>query len=153
MIYSHNTINTMGSTYSDIGSAGPSQMPGAPPDPRLNPDPEVHEMYREFVYNLRNSPDVLTFSQSPSTSLAEGPRESATHCPGQHEAREESCARTYFAFKFKIPSNQQPRLGGYFTPANAFGWISSACTSNEPAQVVYPSSCLFNRCCQRSAMR
>ena len=51
MIYRHNTTNTMGSTYSNIGPAGTSQMPGPPPDPQLNPDPEVHEMYREFVHN------------------------------------------------------------------------------------------------------
>jgi len=139
----------MGSTYSNIGPAGPSQMPGPAPDP------EVHEMYREFVHNLLNSPDVLTFSQSPSTSLADGPgpNGSATHYSGQHEAREASCPRTCFAFAFKMPSNQQPGLGGYLTPTNTFGWISSACASNEIAQVVYPSTCLFNGCCQRSAMR
>ena len=35
-------------------------MPGQPPDSRLT-DPEVHEVYREFVHKLRSSPNVLTF--------------------------------------------------------------------------------------------
>jgi len=112
-------------------------------------------MYREFVHNLPNSSDVLKISQSPSTSFADGPgpNGSATHCSGQHEAREAGYPRTCFAFAFKIPPNQQRGLGGYFTPTNTFGWTSSACTSNEPAQIVYPSTCLFNGCRQRSAMR
>ena len=58
-IYSHNTPNPMGTPHYNNGPAPHNRMPGQPPDSRLT-DTEVHEMYREFVHNLRSSPDVLT---------------------------------------------------------------------------------------------
>ena len=63
MIYSRNTANTMGPPY---GPPTPSRMQELRPDLRPNhiADAEVHEMYREFVHNLRSSPDVLTFCLS-----------------------------------------------------------------------------------------
>ena len=59
-IYSDNTSNLMGTSHSNNGPAPPNRMSGQPPDSR-HTDTEVHEMYREFVHNLRSSPDVLTF--------------------------------------------------------------------------------------------
>jgi hypothetical protein len=61
MVYSHNTNNPMGSAYSIVSPVAPSRVQGPPPDPQLNYDPDVHEMYREFVRHLRSSPGVLTF--------------------------------------------------------------------------------------------
>ena len=60
MIHSHNTVDTMGPPYY---MSAPSRMQEPRPDsrPNHNADSVVHEMYREFVHNLRSSPDVLTF--------------------------------------------------------------------------------------------
>ena len=57
MIYSHNTANTMVPPYyPPYYMNTPSRMHEPRPDSRLNhnADPVVHEMYREFVHNLRS---------------------------------------------------------------------------------------------------
>lgn len=54
MVYRHATNNPMGPFSVDNVPTGPSRMREPPPDSRFDqsPDPDVHEFYRGFVYDL-----------------------------------------------------------------------------------------------------